>query len=501
MKIFSTSQIRQLDQYTIENEPISSIQLMERAADALFEAFKETFSFNRPVLIIAGPGNNGGDALAMARKLLSIKIKVKVILLNTNKLSSDCQENKNRLLEYYPDISFTQSDQFILPQISSETIIIDGLFGSGLNRPLNGIFAEAIHFINQSGCEVVSIDIPSGLNGENNPNLNVPIVNAHHTFSLQFPKLAFLFSETGDFAGDWQVLNIDIHPRAIQQTATRYHLLINEKITSLLRKRTKFSHKGTYGHALIFAGSKDMAGAAILAAKAAMRSGAGLVTVHSAACNRIIVQSVVPEAIYQSDKNENYISEFIGIEKFSSIAVGPGIGTNEVSQTFLKKLLNNEKAPLVLDADALNIISLHKDLLANIPENSVLTPHPKEFERLFGQTANSFERMNLASEICQKHKFIIILKGAYTQIFLPDGSIYFNSTGNSGMATAGAGDVLTGILCGLLAQGYSPADAALTGVFIHGLAAYIAIKNQSEESLIAGDICENIGMAFTKLRS
>lgn len=501
MKIFLTSQIRQLDQFTIEHEPISSVKLMERAADALFEAYTGKFGFNRPALIFAGQGNNGGDALALARKLLNTHINVRVILLKDKKLSPDCELNKIRLEDGYPDVMEEQTIHFQQPEIKTNTVIVDGLFGSGLSKPLEGIFAEAVAWINQSGCEVLSIDIPSGLHGENNANLNTPIVKADYTFTLQFPKLAFLFPETAIFAGDWSTLNINIHPKAIETTPSPFHFLTIEQIAKKLKKRPKFSHKGTYGHALIFAGTKDMAGAAVLAGKAAMRSGTGLVTIHSAACNRIILQSAVPELIFESDNDENQISEFNQIEKFDAIAVGSGIGTTDKTQPFLKKLLEQAEQPLVIDADALNIISKNSDLLDKIPQNSILTPHPKEFERLFGSSNDSFDRMQLASDMAQKHQLIIVLKGAHTQIYLPDGTIYFNSTGNSGMATAGSGDVLTGILSGLLAQGYYSEDAALTGVFLHGLSAQIALQNQSEESLMAGDIIENLGHAFSKLRS
>ncbi|MDD3077513.1 MAG: NAD(P)H-hydrate dehydratase [Paludibacter sp.] len=499
MKIFSTSQVRTLDQYTIAHEPITSIDLMERAANTIFEAFTETFAFNRPVLVLAGPGNNGGDALALVRKLLRIRVETKVILLHNGKLSPDCEANKQRLNNLHPDVITEQQNQFIAPEIPDKTIIIDGLFGSGLSRPLEGMFADAVNWINQTGCEVMSIDIPSGLQGENNPDLNVPIVRANHTFSLQFPKLSFFFPETGVFIGNESILNIGIHPDAIAKTESRYFLLTIDDIQNSLKKRPKFSHKGTYGHALIFAGSKDMAGAAVLSSKAAMRTGAGLVTVHSAACNRTILQTAVPEVIFQSDEAKNFISNISNTEKYNAIAIGPGIGMYPETAELLKQILENQQKPCVLDADALNIISQNKELLNLIPENSILTPHPKEFERLFGKTSGSFERINLASEISQKRKLIIVLKGAYTQIFLPDGNIFFNSTGNQGMATAGSGDVLTGIIVSLLAQGYSPENATKIGVYLHGLAGDVAINHQSFESLMASDIIYHLPNAFKRI--
>ena len=497
MKIFSTSQVRSLDAYTIEHEPVASIDLMERAAQAIFEAYANSFNLQRPVLIVAGPGNNGGDALALARILVWLKSDVRVLLLHNGHLSADCETNLQRLRNLKAEIITEITDSFAFSNVNKETVIVDGIFGSGLSRPAEGIFAEAIDHINRSGCEVLSIDVPSGLHGELNPDISVPIVKATRTFTLQFPKLAFLLPETGIFAGNWSVLDIGIHPEAISQTETRYFFIKKKDIQPKIKIREKFSHKGTYGHTLIFAGSRDMAGAAVLSSEAALRSGAGLVTVHSASCNRIILQTAVPEVIFESDNNKNCISEFRDLTKFNAIAIGPGIGQTGETSFFLKSILSAYSNPIVLDADALNLIAAN-DLPHLIPENSILTPHPKEFERLFGKSTNSYDRLQKASTIAQTHKIIIILKGAHTQAFMPDGKIYFNSTGNAGMATAGSGDVLTGIMVGLLAQGYQPQDAALTGVFLHGLAADLI--TETEETMLASDIIRGLKLAFRTLR-
>lgn len=503
MKFFSTTQIRQLDQYTIEHEPISSIDLMERAAFAIYEKYLQTFDYRQPILIVAGPGNNGGDALALARMLLQTSLDVKVVLIHNGKLSADCEINKNRLTEAFPNTLTELINEFRAPKISSETIIIDGLFGSGLSRPLNGIFAESINWINHSGCKVVSIDIPSGLQGEPlspEEEQNI-VINADYTYCLQFPKLAFLLPDSASYAGKWEVLDIGIHPAAIKNTQSQFSYLEKTDIQKIIKTRNKFSHKGTFGHLLLLVGSKDMAGAAVLSSKAGLRSGAGLVTVHSAACNRVIVQSSIPEAIFQSDKNDDYISAIPALENYNAVAVGPGIGQNHETATMLNQLLTTLDKPCVLDADALNIISQNKNLLEKIPAYSILTPHPKEFERLFSKTQNSYQRMLKASEMAAKYQVIIILKGAHTLITLPDGQLIFNSTGNVGMATAGSGDVLTGILSSLLAQGYSAENASKLGVYIHGLAGDLALNEQSEESLVAGDIVECLGKAFYEIRN
>ncbi|MCE5331105.1 MAG: NAD(P)H-hydrate dehydratase [Bacteroidales bacterium] len=501
MKFFTTSQIRQLDQYTIEHEPINSVDLMERAADALYCKYLQVFSYQKPVYIFAGPGNNGGDALALARMLLNTGLTVKVTLLSEGKLSSDCEVNRQRLAGKYPDSLMEMNNEFFAPEIPRETIIIDGLFGSGLTRPLTGIFAEAVHWINESGCEVLAIDVPSGLHGENNPDLSVPVVKAGYTFSLQFPKLSFFFAENAKFVGKWEILEIGIHPKVISETGSYFSVLEKPDIRQIIRTRPEFSHKGTFGHLLLLAGSKDMAGAAVLSARGALRGGAGLVSVHSPECNRAIVQTAIPEAIFHSDKNQNMITEFPDLGNYSALAIGPGIGTKAETAEMLNQLLSQLKNPCLLDADALNIIAQNKHLLGKIPAGSILTPHPKEFERLFGASSNSFERMQKAGEMAVKYQLTIIVKGAHTLIAQPDGQLVFNNTGNAGMATAGSGDVLTGILGSLLAQGYSPNEAAKLGVYLHGLAGDMALRKQSEESMIAGDIIENLGLTFKSLKT
>ena len=493
MKFFTTSKISLLDKYTIEHEPIRSIDLMERAADVLYWEFIARFPYLQAVCIIAGPGNNGGDALAMARMLLSSGYSVSAYLLHTGSLSDDCETNKKHLLERFPEALTELKTEFIAPEITRDTIIIDGLFGSGLSRPLTSIYAQATEWINNSVCKVVAIDIPSGLQGEENKlSEKSIIVKADLTLTLQFPKLAFLFPENAPFVGNWEALNIGIHPEAIEQTSSNLFYLEEKDIVKLLKKRTKFSHKGTFGHALIVAGSKGMAGASVLAAKAALRSGVGLVTVHGPECNRIITQTAIPEAIFQSDLTT--------IDRYNAIAIGPGIGTHAETAAILRDLLIKTDRPCILDADALNIISQQNDLLQLIPKYSILTPHPKEFERLFGVSNSSYERMLKAQESAKLYGVYIILKGAHTLIATPDGMLYFNSTGNSGMATAGSGDVLTGILVGLLAQGYSPEEVAKIGVFLHGLAADLALEDESKESLIAGDIIDRLGKAFKSVR-
>lgn len=497
MRLFSTSQIRQLDRYTIEHEPIESIDLMERAADVLLGAVMHQFSDKASeFLVLAGPGNNGGDALALARKLKENGYEMVVHLYHAGKLSDDCAINKNRLQKLFPELLVEHVSELYLPEISHKTILIDGLFGSGLSRPLDGVYAELIAYINQQNNIIVAIDVPSGLNADGCNSITNPIVKADFTLSLQFPKLAFFYPENEQFIGEWSVLDIGLHPDGIAQMATDFYFLQDEDVRTLLHKRSTFSHKGTFGHLVLIAGSKGMAGAAMLSAQAALRSGVGLLTIFGTEDNRIILQETTPEAMYHSNLSEEAISHMKADAKISAIAVGPGWGKSAETVALLRHLLNHLQKPIVLDADALNIIAEQPDLLLQLPPKSIITPHPKEFERLFGQTNNSAEMLQLAQEMAVKHQLIIVLKGAYTRILTSEGKVYINSTGNAGMATGGSGDVLTGIIASLLAQAYEPENAAQVGVYLHGLAADIALETESTESMVAGDIVKYLGRAF-----
>lgn len=503
MKIFTSGQIRKIDQGTIEGEPVSSADLMERAANQLLRWHLKMFDRSRRVLIFTGPGNNGGDGLALARLLSLNRYDPHVYNLNfTEKNSSDWKTNYQRLINE-TSVAFTNLDaceQF--PVITSSDIIVDAIFGSGLTRPVDGLAAEIIKLINGSEATVVSVDIPSGLFGEDNSDNNPDaIVNAAYTLSFQFPKLSFLFPESSPFTGEWIVLPIGLSNKVIRNTYTPFAYVERDFIASLLKERRKFDHKGIFGHALLIAGSYGRMGAAILGAKAAMRSGAGLVTCHIPASGNQILQSAFPEAMTRSDAHNELISEINDVESFDAVAIGPGIGTDKVTQKALHSLLLNRNHPLVIDADGLNILGLNNKWLSVLPQNTILTPHLKEFERIAGRSGNSFQRLEKQVEFSAKYNSVVVLKGACTSVALPDGRVFINSTGNPGMATAGSGDVLTGIILSLLAQGYTPENAAIAGVYIHGMAGDIAAEKTSLEAIIASDIIENIGAAFLKIRS
>lgn len=497
MKIFKTEQIQQIDAATMRYEPISSIDLMERAARTLTDSIMEKFGGQGYFFaIFAGPGNNGGDALAIARMLTILNEKAEVWLLDPKgKLSPDCEKNFERLKEYNISIHLCNVG-FTPPTLAANSIIIDGIFGSGLNKPATGLFAEAIRFINSSHAKIVAIDIPSGLHGERNNFDAEGIVHAHTTLTLQFPKIAFFMPKNDKFTGEWKILNIGLSSRAIEEQKSNLYYTVKEDIAAAVSPRGKFSHKGNYGHALLVAGSLGMAGAAILSAKAALRSGVGLLSVCSPRCNNTILQTSVPEAMTLPNNGENNLCELPAIERYTAIAIGPGLGTAKDTEKALLQLINDCNVPMVLDADALNILSKHPESLKQLPANSIITPHPGEFARLTGGIKNREEQLAAATELAQKCNICIVLKGAYTAVCSPDGNIYFNSSGNPGMATGGSGDTLTGVAVALLARGYDSTTAARIAVYIHGLAGDIAAVKYSETALTAGDIIDALPSAW-----
>lgn len=502
MKILTSAQIRELDQYTIAHEPIASIDLMERAAKAITHAITGRWGKETPIVTFAGPGNNGGDALAVSRMLLELGYSVKVYLFNTSgHLSEDCAANRRRLLEMKRDGVLTEVIQeFDPPQLEAQSLAIDGLFGSGLNKPLAGGFASLVKYINASPAQVVSIDVPSGLMAEDNTyNVRANIIRAKLTLTLQQPKLSFLFAENQSFIGELQVLDIQLSREGTDRLEPFFETIEEDRVRPRILHRAPFVHKGEMGHALLVAGKYGMGGAAILAAKACLRSGVGKLTVHSPRKNNTIMQLAVPEAIVQLDHEDALFSEPIDTEDYSALGIGPGLGTNEQTAIALIAQLRRAQCPIVADADALNILANHRAWLQQLPRNIILTPHAKEFDRMMGHCSDSFERLCKARDMAQRLHIHIILKGHNTAICLPNGHVLFNPTGNAGMATAGSGDVLTGILTALLARGYEPADACMVGVYLHGLAGDLAASEMGMESLVASDIISHLPQAFKRL--
>lgn len=502
MKIPTISNARAADAYTIENEPISSVDLMERAATQIyFWLMHNLRSKEVSIKIFCGMGNNGGDGLVLARLLATQDIYAQVFVLHVSEnFSHDCEVNYERLKEIpeVPMYGIFSKDDF--PKIDDNDIVIDALFGSGLNRPLDGVAAELVQHLNDNHAIRIAIDIASGLNGDSIVIPTNPIVHADYTLSMQFPKMAFLYPENEPFVGKWEVMDIKIHTDYIENVETENFYTTLDVIKPLIHKRGKHSHKGTYGHALLIAGSTGKTGAALLASESCMRSGVGLLTTHLPKAAMLPLQVYLPEAMISPDKSDDCFSQLPDLQPYNAIGVGPGLGKSEETANALKRLIQEAKVPMVLDADALNIISENKTWLSFLPERTIITPHPKEFERLFGKTENSRQRIELQREMSEKNNIIIVLKGANTSITFPNGSCFFNSTGNPGMATAGSGDVLTGILTGLLARGYKPQDACVVGVYLHGLAGDMAAQNLGEECMMAGDIIHYLPQAFKRLK-
>lgn len=500
MKIFSAAQIREADRQTIAREPIASIDLMERAAAAVFSELEFLYPLSTAFAIFCGPGNNGGDGLALARMLRQRGNSVQVFVLRIgSKGSSDFQTNLERwqALDIYTEISAAAD----FPQLSHELIIVDALFGTGLSRPLEGLAAALVQHINRLPNFKIAIDLPSGLMADMNAGNSIEnILHASVTLTFQWPKLAFILADFGNAVGEFIVLDIGLLPEYEQNTATSNHFLSDDQVRSILKDRRKFSHKNNYGHVAIFGGSRGKMGAAILCSKTALRSGAGLVTAILPFGGYPIIQGAAPEVMCIPGELEDHLYSGDFTSGFSAIAIGPGLGRHPETEQLVKLAIQSSSQPMVLDADALNALAENPTWLAFLPKMSILTPHPGEFDRLAGKSLNAEERYMEAKNMAIRFGVIVILKGAHTQVALPDGTSYFNSTGNAGMATAGSGDVLTGIVVGLLAQGYTPVESSLLGVYLHGLAGDLALEYQSLESLIAGDIIECLGDAFNEIR-
>ncbi|MFB6319381.1 NAD(P)H-hydrate dehydratase [Saccharicrinis sp. FJH54] len=492
MKLFTADQIRSLDKYTIDNEPISSIDLMERASGKLFRVIKKLYRQDTEIAVFAGPGNNGGDGLALARLLTNDDYTVLIYLFTkADKLSPDCKINYDRLISIgsQPEIINTTK----LPDLENK-VVIDAIFGSGLSRKAEGTFGKVIQHINQQNCTVISVDVPSGLfceaNSDNDPDL---VIRAHYTISFQVPKMAYLFAENEQYTGHVIIEDIGLLKEGMDKTPSPYKLIDKKLASQILKRRKKFSHKGTYGHALLLAGSYGKMGAAVLASKACLKSGVGLLTSHIPKCGYHIFQTAVPEAMACVDLSEYLITGLPDLSAYNAIGIGPGIGTKPNTVLLLKELLSKFEGSLVIDADGLNILAQNNELLEKLPVNTVLTPHPGEFARLFGSFNDGFERMQKQMELSKKYNCIIVLKGAHTAITNPDGECCFNTTGNPGMATGGSGDVLTGMILSFLAQGYNAYEAAQIAVWLHGKSADTFIQNQGMEALTASDIINGIG--------
>lgn len=503
MKLFTRNQIQELDTYTIEHEPIKAVDLMERAAKAITRVITERWDQRMKVVVFAGPGNNGGDALAVARLLSEQGYGTSVYLFNIHdKLSDECAANKQRLLNQKRVSSFMEiTTNFDPPTLDGDTLIVDGLFGVGLNKPLAGGFASLVKYINQSPAKVVSIDIPSGLMTEDNTyNVRANIIKADLTLTIGNKKLSMMLADNQPHLGELQVLDIRLSKEYIEKTETQYSVLEAADLRALLRGRDDFAHKGQMGNALLIAGSYGMAGAGILAARACLRAGAGRLAVRVPKRNYGIMQVSVPEAVLLIDHEETYFANPVDTEDFDAVGIGPGLGTQENTAIAIISQLRRTQCPVVIDADALNILSNHRAWLMQLPKGIIMTPHPKELDRLTGNVSNGcYERLSKAQELAEKIQGYVLLKGHNSALCMPGGKTIFNSTGNAGMATAGCGDVLTGIITALCARGYKQQEACMLGMYLHGLAGDLAANKLGQESLTASDLIDFLPQAFKEL--
>lgn len=500
MKILSATQIRDCDAFTIQREGIVSFALMERAAMACYEWIRHQYNNDRKFVVLCGMGNNGGDGLALTRILIQEGYDARAFVWkHTAEFSKDAAENFKLLQSLAPERLSVVDDLSFIDNMPPEGILVDAFLGTGLSRKVDGDSANLINAVNELPNTKIAVDIPSGLFADSIPEEYQPILKANTTLSFEFVKRIFLHQEAAIYTGALQILPIGLDENFIQDVDTNNYTIDEALVKSIYKSRSNHSHKGTYGTAMLIGGSYGKIGAIALSTQAALRSGAGLVYTQAPECGYHILQTLAPEAMFMTAGKE--IVEHVNTQrdKLVTIGIGPGMGTDELTANAFKQLLQATREPMVIDADALNICSQSKNLLPLVPENSVLTPHPKEFERLFGTTENSMEQVELARKKATELSIFIVLKRSNTVVLTPDGRCYYNTTGNPGMATGGSGDVLTGIIAGLMAQKHTAEQACLLGVYLHGRAGDIAAQKLSQEAMLASDIISNIGEVFREL--
>jgi len=501
MKVFSAKQLYKADAITIKKQNLQSVDLMERAATVCFNWLDEKLNgAQTPIYIFCGIGNNGGDGLVIARLLLIHGYYVNVYIANfTDKRSKDFLTNYNLLKEITSEWPILMTSEEDFPILNNNDIIIDALFGIGLNRPPKGWVKKLINHLNKSESFKLAIDIPSGLYPNKALEDKEAVLKADHTLTFQNPKMAFFLPETAPFTDTFEVIDIGLDQDFINSEKPLAVTYGKYDVQKLYKPRHRFDHKGTHGHCLIIGGSYGKIGATVLASKAALKVGAGMVSTYIPKCGYTVLQTSLPEAMVITDSAENYITNIEPNFNPSAIGIGPGMGTHKKTiVTFEKFLKSTQEFPVVIDADALNCISENKELLKLLPNNSILTPHPGELKRLIGEWTDDYHKIELTKEFSKKYKVIVLIKGANSLIINKD-EVYINMSGNPGMATAGSGDVLTGMITGLLSQGYQPLEAVLLGTYLHGSAGDIASMELGYEAIITSDIIDNIGTAFLEL--
>ncbi|WP_400079138.1 NAD(P)H-hydrate dehydratase [Winogradskyella sp. R77965] len=500
MKLFSKEQIYEGDKLTTERQNISSTDLMERAGTQIFNWIHQRMQGAQvPIHVFCGIGNNGGDGLVLARHLITHGYNVVTYIVNcSDKRSKDFLINYDRIKNVTKDWPKMLTCQADFPEFHQDDIIVDAVFGIGLNRPPNDWVKELFQRFRVSKAFTLSIDIPSGVYTDKAIEDENAVVHANYTLSFQSPKLVFFLPETAKYTVQWEVLDIGIDRDYLMQTETEVELISKYEVLPLYKPRQKFAHKGDFGHVMILGGSYGKIGAVNLASRAALSSGAGLVTAYIPKCGYHSMQGSLPEVMVISDENETNISNISFDIEPNVIGVGVGVGTSAETAKAYEAFLKKNKTPLVVDADGINLLSKKKALLKLLPEQSILTPHPKELERLVGKWPDDFEKLKKVKAFSEKYNVIVLIKGANSITVYQD-KLYINTTGNPGMATAGSGDVLTGMISGLIAQGYESLSATIFGVYLHGRSADIALEDYGYQSLIASHIIETIGEAYIDL--
>lgn len=506
MKIFTNDQIKAIVRLTIERDGLTELDLVGRAAAGIADEIAKRWDPDRRMVVFAGWGNNGADALAACRLLMCRGYSPEIYLFNVggNKLSAECSACRDALLAEHPGANLFEIVQgFDIPELDKDCVVVDGMFGSGLNRPLPQPFCVIIRAINESGAEIVSIDIPSGLFAEWNVNsIHSYIIHATLTLAIEFPRLSFFIDDNAELIGEWKTIKIGLNRAAIRQTPYTYYLITRRDAKAILQPRKATDNKSDFGSVLLCAGSYGMMGAAVLAARSCLRAGAGKVSCYAPRCGYYVMQTAVPSAMFKRDTHDVAISEITLDHDYSAVAIGPGIGTADITINALEnffKICNANGRPLIIDADALNCIALRPLLLNYLPVLSVLTPHAGEFDRLFGQQASCEARLRKAIEVSAFYNVVILLKGHYTAVVRPDGKVYFNSSGTPALATPGSGDCLTGVIAALMGQAYKPETAAILGAYIHGLAGEIAAEENGIYGTVAEDIAQNIGRSIKEI--
>ena len=497
MKILNAQQLGQVDQQTLKEQQISSWQLMERASIQATQHILEHINKSaHQVIVLAGNRNNGGDGLSIAYHLANSGFPVKVYLFNYAKQPSGENAKNQKRLGQKQLVQVNESTPF--PKLHEHHIIIDAIFGVGLSRRLPKLVEKWVEHINASQARIYSIDVPSGLYLDRFPNSDEKVIQADRTFTFQLPKLPFLFASTASYAGDIEIVDIGLSKNALDRIEADDHFITRTSVKSILKKRDRFSHKGNYGHALLVGGSYGMSGSISLATKACMRSGVGKTTCKVPGSTLDIIQQSVPEAMVIPSEKAKYIDETKDISSYDVIGIGVGISTKKKVLSAFSDHVRNADQPMVIDADGINCLAKDKQLLYQLPKHSILTPHPGEMNRLVALSNDAFERKQQLVDFAREYELILVYKDAHTLV--TDGRMtYFNSTGNPGMATAGSGDVLTGLITGLLAQAYTAIDAARLGVYVHGLAGDLAKREKGEMAMISSDIIEHLGAAFLRI--